>query len=236
MEEIDIAQLLKNLWSNKLEIFLILLLFIIIGVIYTVQFVNPLYTSSTTLVLAGTNSSTTNRNTDTSITTTDMTLNSKLVSTYSEIVKSKKILRQVISNLDIDVDKETLEKNITVNAVKNTELIEITVTDENKYIAAQIANEIAEVFISTVKDIYNIENVHVIDRAEIEEEPSNINHKRDIILFAGIGLIVATLYVSLASVLDTTIKSAEEIETVYKLPVLASIPVCVEGSKKGGKR
>lgn len=97
-----------------------------------------MYTASTTLVLA-TSSGENTQDATNSITTTDVTLNSKLVSTYSELVKSKKVLRKVISNLNIDVKEESLRKNITVSSVKDTELIEITVSNEEPIYATQIA-------------------------------------------------------------------------------------------------
>lgn len=167
----------------------------------------------------------TETNANTTITATEITVNSKLVSTYSELVKSKNILRQVISNLGIKVDEEKLRKNITVSSVKDTELIEITVKDENPVYSAQIANEIAKVFTEKVKDIYNIDNVQIVDEAEVANMPSNINHEKDIIIFTFIGLVIAVCYVLIVNMLDTTVKTAEDIENGFKVPVLASIPI-----------
>lgn len=234
MEELDLKELCKMFWNRKIRIILIVILFVIVGMIYSIFFVTPMYSSSTTLVLAS------NLNVkDSSITATDLSVNSKLVSTYSELVKSKNVLRTVIDNLDIDIDEEDLRKNIDVSPVKDTELIEITVTNENKYYARKIANEIAEVFMEKVKSIYNIENIQVVDEAETSNEPSNTNYKRDIAIYIMAGLVVSGLYVLIENMLDTTIKSAEEIENVYQLPVLASIPVYEQegkSTKKGGKR
>ena len=80
-------------------------------------------------------------------------------------------------------------------------------------------------FTQKVGEIYNINNVHVVDVAETPGSPSNINHVKDILLFAAIGVVVAILYVLIANMLDTTIKTAEEIEKTYNLPVLVSIPI-----------
>ena len=118
-----------------------------------------------------------------------------------------------------------MKKNVTVNSVANTELIEIAVKNENPSYAAKIANEIANVFTEKVKEIYNINNVQIVDEAEISAEPSNINHVKDVIMFACIGLVIAIVYVIIANILDTTIKTAEDIETAYDIPVLASIPM-----------
>ena len=235
MEELDLKELFTMFWNKKVQIILIVAIFVVIGIIYTIGFVTPVYTSTTTLVLAGQTSDNTATNTTSdTITSTDLTLNSKLVGTYSELVTSDKVVRQVISNLGIDVDVEELKKNISVTSVENTELIEISVTNENPTYAMQIANETVELFKEQVAEIYNINNVHVVDAAEEEAVPSNVNHTKDVILFAFIGIVVAVMYVLIANMLDTTIKSREEIEKLYKVPVLAEIPFNTE--EKGGRK
>ena len=240
MEELDLKELFGIFWSKKVQIILIVLIFAVIGIIYTMGFVTPVYTSSTSLVLAGSDNQEQTSTTTNSITTTDITLNSKLVSTYSVIVRSKDVLGQVISNLGLDISWEQLRNNVTVSSVEDTEVIEISVTNGNPQYATDIANEIADVFIDKVSGIYNINNVYVLDEAEVDNVPSNINHSRDVIIFAFIGVVVAVIYVLIANMLDTTIKSADDIERQFKLPVLASIPIygadMQKKKKKGGRK
>lgn len=186
MEEIDLKELFNMFWSKKIQIILIILIFVTIGLIYTVEFIKPMYDSSTTLVLVS--SSDDSLTTNTMITATDVSLNSKLVSTYSELIKSKNVLREVISNLGIALDEDSLKNYITVSAVEDTELIEITVRNEEPNNASIMANEIAKVFTQKVKEIYNINNVQIVDEAEIPTEPSNINHVKDVIMFGAVRL------------------------------------------------
>lgn len=234
MEELDLKELIMLFWNKKIQILLIIAIFIAIGIIYTIGFVTPVYTSSTSLVLATSNSSQQSSGT---ITTTDLTLNSNLVSTYRELVTSTSVVRQVISNLGITMEEEQLKKEIAVNSVTNTALIKISVTDENSINAAKIANELANVFSEEASKIYKLDNIYILDKAEISETPSNINHAKDVIIFAFIGAVVAVLYVIILNMLDTTIKSAEEVEKQFKVPVLASIPLYnFEPTKKGGKK
>lgn len=239
MEEIDLKELFVMFWNKKIQIVLMILIFMVIGIIYSVGFVTPMYSSSTTLVLAGTSSTTDSNQVSESITTTDLTINSKLVATYSVLVKSENILGQVISNLGINVDAEQLKKNVEVTSVEDTELIEITVSNENAEYAARIANEIANVFKEKIAgDVYNINNVHIWDEAKIATSPSNVNHLKDIVIFAFIGAVVAVMYVLIANMLDTTVKTQEEIEKSIKIPVLASIPMYdmeMEKLKKKGR-
>lgn len=233
MEEIDLKDLLTIFLNKKAQIILIVLIFIALGVIYTYGFVTPKYSATTSLLLAGSGAQTGITSTN-AITTTDVTLNSKLVATYSELVKSKNVLGQVISNLGINEDYNTLKNNIKVTNVEDTEMIEITVTTDDPQSAAKIANETAKVFIEKVSDdFYNINNVHVVDTAEVNTKPSNINHKKDIALSACIGLVIAIVYVLIENMLDTTIKTSEEIEGEFKLPVLASIPLYAGDNSKG---
>lgn len=235
MEEIDLKEFVMLFWNRKVSIILITIIFMLIGIIYSVGFVTPKYTSSTTLLLATSESANSKTNT---ITTSDITLNSKLVSTYSELVKSKNVTRQVISNLGIDETEDELRDSITVSSVKDTELIKISVTDKNATNAYNIANEIAKVFTQKVSEIYNINNVQILDQAEISTTPSNINHAKDVIMFTFVGLFVAIVFVLVANMLDTTIKSSEEVEKLCNVPVIASIPLySFEIAKnKGGKR
>ena len=244
MEELDLKELFDIFWNKRMQIILIVLIFMVIGVIYTIGFVTPIYSSSTSLILASSgNAGGDKTNT---ITTTDLTINSKLVSTYSELVKRKSILREVIDNLQIDANENALKNQVSVNTVKDSDLIEITVKNENPAYASKIANEITKVFAEKVKAIYNIENVQVIDEAEIPNSPSNINHIRDIVMFMLIGLVISIVYVLILNMLDTTVKSAEDIEKLFDtIPVLVSIPVCgnlqetktkTKTKAKGGRR
>ncbi len=242
MEELDLRELLQVFLEKRLQMLLIIAIFVVMGVIYTLGFVTPKYQSSTKLLLA-TNSST-SQGTDSSITTTDVNLNSKLVSTYTALVKSKTSIRTVISNLAIDVDESSIEKNISVSTESDADVIIISVKNEDPILAARITNETAKVFIQKVKEFYGMENVHVVDEAEVAQGPYNINHSKDVIIFTAIGIVVAAMYALISNMLDTTIKSAEDIEKIGRLTVLASIPIYDIGmvekgskkKKKGGRR
>ena len=129
----------------------------------------------------------------------------------------------MISNLNIDISEERIRKNVSVSSVSDTELIKISVSDQNPIYAAQIANEIATVFKEKVGEIYNLNNVYVVDKAEISSTPANVNVTKNIIIFTVIGIVVSFLCAFMANMLDTTIKTAEDVEKKIKVPVLASI-------------
>ena len=223
MEELDLKELFFMFWNKKIEIILITLMFVAVGIGYSYFFVKPEYTSTTSLVLAQSSSS--GQTGDGAISATDLTMNSKLVSTYSELIKRKAILGQVCENLNIpDSNIQELRGKIKVNSAKNTEIIEISVTNKDPNKAAAIANEIAKVFGEKIVEIYNISNVYLLDRAEANAVPSNINHMKDVVIFAFIGLVIAAVYVLIANMLDNTIKTEQDVEATTELLVLSSIP------------
>ena len=241
MEELDLKQLFKIFWNKRLHIITIVLIFLVIGSVYTFAFVKPKYQSYTTLLLVQTGASEENEGiaSNKKITQSDLNLNQELVSTYSELVKTKNVLREVIRNLKLRINEEELKKNVTVSLVKDTELIKITVTSSNALDAKNIANEIAKIFSQRVSTWYQIDNINVVDEAEEATEPYNISHMKDIVIFMAIGLVIAIVYVLIVNLFDTTVKSSEEIEKELEVSVLVSVPEVKEVSNgliygKGG--
>lgn len=237
MEELDLKEMFNMFWTRKVQMILIVLILVVIGGLYSYLYVSPKYKAYTTLLLA----TSTEDKEDAAVTTTDISLNNNLVSTYSVLIKSKPVLREVINNLRIDETEEELKNNITVSAEKNTQIIKIEVANSNPYTAKIIANEIAKSFAVQVKEIYNINNVHVIEEAEEPLNPYNINHVKDIAMFAFIGLVLACIYVLIANMLDTTVKTKEDVERKVGLSVLVSIPTnnfdeLPKPVKNGGRR
>lgn len=237
MEDLNLKEIFNMFWAKKVQIVLIILILVLIGVLYSYFYVKPQYQSYTTLLLATEDSATSSQ----TITTTDITLSNNLISTYSELIKSKTIIRQVINNLELNKTEENLKKNVSVSAIKNSQLIQINVTDSSPYQAKIIANELAKVFMSKVSELYNMNNVHIVDEAEENTNPYNISHIKDLSMFGLIGLIIACIYVLVSNVLDTTVKTKEDVEKKLGLSVLVSIPTynfeeLPKTIKKGGRK
>lgn len=224
MEEINLKELFEYFVSKLPIIIIAALLTTLVGIAYGLWIQKPMYNSYTTIVLTRTDSTsgTTDGN---GITQSDILLNQNLVSTYREIIKSKRILNQVINNLDLNISTEELEKNISVTSEKDTEVIKISVNSTNPTDAKDIANEIERVFSNEIVSIYNIKNITIIDYAEEDTTPYNINVPKQIILSFLIGFILACAVIFVTFYFDTTIKSAEEIENKLGLPVLGVVPL-----------
>lgn len=232
MEEIEIKELFNIFWKKKFIIIVVAIIFAVVGGGYSVKFKKPMYKASTTLLLAQNYEQESNKQ-ENEITQTDISLNQKLVSTYSELVKSKTVIKTVLQNLGMDEQlEEKIADNITVNAVSDTQVIEITYINEDASIAFNIANELSNVFCDKVKEIYNINNVYIVDKAEMPEEPYNINHIKTTIIFGIAGGVFACAIVFILSLFDTTVKTSEDIEKNTGLNVLAQVPEIKVGGKK----
>ncbi|MGN1013585.1 MAG: YveK family protein [Clostridia bacterium] len=236
MEELDIIELLYALKNKIKYIVITVVVFALLGLIYSKFLVTPMYKSSTTFVLSKSKDITTQSENNTNseaITQNDITLNSKLVSTYSEIIRSKTIAKEVINSLGLDMTISEFISGVSVTSKDDTELIEITVSNSDSKLSADIANSLAEVFREKVNEIYKIDNLSVIDVAEPSDVPYNIGTIKNILLFAVIGLVLSCGVIFIFVYFDDTIKDEKDIESLLNIPVIASIPK-LEDESEGG--
>lgn len=223
MEEIDIRELL-NYFKKKMGLFItIFALACLIGCGYSFFFQKPMYSSYTKVILSGENT----------ITQNDVVLNKNLVDTYAEVVKSRRVLSQVIKKLDLDLTYEELMNEISVTSVSNTEIIQINVSDKEPEMAANIANATASYFTKEVLDLYKMNNVNILDEAIVNETPYNINVPKQLLIYIILGIIASSGIIFVLYYFDRTIKSVDQVEQKINLPILGSIQ---EFSKKGRRR
>lgn len=234
MEEIDLKELISIFLERKLLIILVIVIFAMLGAIYTLKFVVPEYKTSTSLALVqlGSERSLQEEGSTTIITANDLTINTKLVENYREIAGSRAVAKGAVDNLDLNMSPEDLQKITQVITLPGTEVISITVTHHNPALAARIANEIAKVCIEKVNDMYKAKNLSVLDEAEVPTAPCNIYLAKNITIFACAGAALVVIYILLINMLDTTVKSDTDIEKALQLPVLASIMQTDENVKK----
>ena len=119
----------------------------------------------------------------------------------------------------------SLQKKVEAKQIDSTQFLKISVTNANPELAKNIANELAQVFTQQIKEIYNLQNISIVDEAEVESTPCNVNHMKDIIMFAFAGLFLAMVSVVAIFMFDDTIKSEEDIEKNVKLKAIGTLPV-----------
>lgn len=218
MEEIDLKEMFDYFLGKISWIIIAVAVAVAIGNVYTMFTRVPMYKSTTSLVLVSENGESSGYN------TSEQQLNKNLVGTYSEIIKSKRILKEVISNLDLDVTVTTLQDRVSVSSVTNAEIIQITVSDSNPKLATKIANQIATVFVKEIPKFYKMNNIAVLDKAETNMKPYNVNYIKDNAIYTLIGLVLSCGIVFIFFYFDTTIKTSEEIEKKLGLTVVGIVP------------
>ena len=231
MEEINIRDFLNYLKKYVLVIAAVALVLIIGVFIYDKSIKKPLYTTYTTIILTKSNET----QTGTTITQNDILLNQKLVETYSKIIKSKLVLEQVISETGVTYTAEELSENVSVEAYENTEMLKISVTDQDPELAANIANSIAQVFSGEIAKIYQINNISVVDVAVTPEEVSNNTLKRDLLIAVFIGIFGTIGVVFVVYYFDDTVKLTDNLEEEIGMPVVAKVFKSDVGSKNNRK-
>ena len=219
MNEFDFKEFFNYYMSKFILVFVLAVIGFIASLVYTNFMQTPLYSSHTSIILAKTNDN------SSAITQSDISLNTNLISTYREIVKSRLILSQVIENLNLDIKESALAGMITVSSVENTELIDISVSNSNNTMACNIANEIAKVFKKEISNIYNIENVNIVDVAVISPTPYNIHPYKQYFFGTGLGFIIGSIILLIIFCFDDTITKREDIEETVELSLLGNIPL-----------
>ncbi|WP_425538134.1 YveK family protein [Microaceticoccus formicicus] len=222
MEEISLLELWYGIRKRILFIIFLTLLFGAAAFGVSKFLITPQYEASTTMVI-GKPKDYGQENSD-MIKYSDIQLNQKLVTTYSEIIKSRGIAKQVIDNLDLNVEVKELAKAVSVQTVKDTEVITVKVIDTIPRRAVDIANETSEIFRDSIKVIMNIDNVQILDAAELPEKPIKPSVLRNTAIGLILGLFISVGIAIVKETLDTTIKSPEEITSEFNLTVLGVIP------------
>lgn len=217
METID----LKDMFSYfKSKISIIILFIVVVGImgcLYGLFIQKPVYKSSTSIVLIS------ESQTGATLTYNDVSLNQNLVSTYSEIIKSRRVLNQVIDNLSLDYSYSNLSNNVEVSSVTGTQIIKISVSDRNNKTAMKIADEIAKVFSKEIPELYNISNVNILDYAEAASNAYNVNFIKQSIIYLLVGLILGLGITFVMYYFDRSVKNISQVEEKIKLPVLATV-------------
>ena len=83
---------------------------------------------------------------------TSILASERLTLTYAQMLKSRNVLEEAISLLEIPDSPENLLNKIEVNPIKDTQLIELQVIDYNPTRGDQLANTISEVFVRQVQE------------------------------------------------------------------------------------
>ena len=230
--EIDLLELALVLWHKLWIIIIVTILGAGIAFGYTFAFIKPEYTASTLLYVN--NSDISVGSASFSISNADLSAAQKLVDTYVVILKSRRVLNEVIAESGTSYTYEQLSKKISAASVNNTEVFRITVTTSSPQESEKIANIIARVLPDKISDIVLGSDVKVVDYAIIPSARSAPSYSKNTAIGAMAGLVLACAAIIIGYLLDDSIQSEDYLTTSYPdIPLLAVIPDLVDSKGSG---
>lgn len=214
--EIDLREIFFLLLNNLRSIFLAMLVgAVLLGTFHTFL-LRPSYRADAELYIT---------NTDSMITFSDLQLSAALTDDYAQIIKSRTVLKQVINELQLDLDYEELKELIDVNNPDSTHIIEIKVTCDDLELSRNIANALLNISIRQIYQIIGSSEPTVIDYSEaaaVEDVTPSMFLYMLVGALIGAFLVCAVLIVRM--MMNTTMKSEEDVDKYLHLPVLSAVP------------
>ena len=202
----------------------VLVVMIVVG-IYYFAFVPDEYTAQVTLYVR-------NQVNEQYISSSDLTGSAMLTYDYKELIKSRTVSSQACNALGLNSLKGY---SVDVDSVTNTRFIKISVTGPYPESVTRIANTLAEVFSETVLSVMEVDNVSIVDTAEVPHSPSGPSRLK----YMGIaGLIVGLITFGIlvaVDLLNTSIRTSEDIEEQLGIQVLAQVAIVKSEGKEAGK-
>ncbi len=219
--EIDIMQILMMLLSKIWILIVSGIAVAIIAFSITELAITPLYQSSIKLYII-------NRQNGSTTTLSDIQSSTQLVQDYKVLVTSLPVVEQVIRNLDLDMEADDLVSKIKCEIESDSRVLQVTVTDPDPERAKEIVDAVADISAKQITSVMQIEGVNVIEYGRVATSPSSPNVKKNTVLGAAVGVVLAIAVLVVKFLLDDTIKSSEDVERYLGITNLSLIPLTEE--------
>lgn len=213
---LDLTKILRILKNNLKLLIILPFICLLISAIVTLFFLDEEY-QATTQVLVN------QKESDSQMMAQEVQSNIQLVNTYSEIVKSPRILDKASKELDRKYSTSELSSMLTVTNQAESQLLNIDVVSKSGKDSEVVANKIAEVFSDEVPDIMNVDNVSILSTADDTTKQVAPKTMINLVMGVVIGLIIALIIIFIKEIFDKRIKSEKDVENELELPVLGSI-------------
>ncbi|QHT48032.1 capsular biosynthesis protein [Bacillus sp. SB49] len=194
----------------------------VLSAAYTIFLVTPTYESSSQFIVNQSQEQKANAAYDIN----EIRTNVELINTYNVIIESPRILDRVAEELNLDLSAEALSSKITVANAAESQVVNVTATDANALMAADIANTTVEIFKEEVPTLMNgVDNIQVLTEASVGADPAPVspNTTLNIAIALVVGLMLGVGIAFLLEYLDNTVKSEQDIDDILDLPVLGVV-------------
>ncbi|WP_285490882.1 Wzz/FepE/Etk N-terminal domain-containing protein [Staphylococcus haemolyticus] len=214
MDFTKIWEIIKKNW--KLLV-LLPIVFLLISLVYTFFIASPKYEASTQVLVN-------EKEKDKDMMAQQVQSNIQLVNTYSEILKSPRILDEVAKDHK-EYSTSQLNKMVSVNTEAESQILNLSVRANSEEKSEKITNDVAKVFKKQIPDIMNVDNVTVLSSADGTASKVSPKTLVNIVGSLLLGLIVAAIIIALKEIFDKRIRTEEDVEKELEIPVLGSIPM-----------
>ena len=151
------------------------------------------------------------------ITQSDLSAGQMLTNDVAKLITSSRVKDEVADQLGL----ENLSAfDLSVSSSTTTRVITLSVTGKDPGQAAEVANAMVRSVSATASEVMNVEAVNVIDKATAPTSPSGPRRLLYTLVGAMAGLFIAVSLVVLQDILDTRIRSDEEIQELVGVPVV----------------
>jgi capsular exopolysaccharide synthesis family protein len=152
------------------------------------------------------------------------------VQSYADLIIGERIAQRVIDRLDLEVEPSELTEQMSSSVAPETVIFEITVVDPNPRRAQQIAATAADEFTALVTELEEVPGQRrspikatVVDEPDIAATPVSPQPLRNVALAAALGLLLGIGIAVLREMLDTTIKTPEDLSELTTTSMLGTI-------------
>ncbi len=229
--EINFREIATVLWKRAWIIVLCIVLMASAVLVYTVNFVTPMYTAEVTIYV----NNNSNKN-NTAISSADLAVALRLVATYINIIKSEQVLGEVVEKTGLNLRTEDIRRMMTSEAVGETEMFYIRVTSPNPQMSMDLANAIADVAPGKISAIIEGSSAKVIDYARLPAGRSSPNYTVNTVVGAIVGGMLSVAVIAVYAILDTRIKDEEALNEISAIPVLGKIPDMYDAAEANTKK
>ena len=154
----------------------------------------------------------------------DLQIGSQLTQDYKVLVTSRTVMEDVIQKLGLKYDYATLRRKVTLDNPSNTRILNISVLDTDPKMAKQLTDAVADSASSYIADIMEQDPPKIIEYGEIPLNKTGPKTGRNTMMAALLFLLAAVAFVTIDMLTNDTIKTEDDIENYFGLPVLAAIP------------
>lgn len=215
--EIDLLEVFYYLKARVLWLILAFVIGAVAAGFITLVFITPKYEATSKVYMVSSSS-------ESMVDLTDLNIGTSLSQDYVELMKIRPVFEDVIEDLDLDYDYDTLLGMTAIGTVGDTRLMSITVTSTDPKEARDIANALAKQAVTYVPKVMAVQKPRIAEKAITPEHKSSSSLSKNTLLGGLVAFVILAAVFVVQLLMDDTFKSAEDVEKMLGVMPLTVIP------------